>query len=101
MSQTKGYKVKGKQVLFWEKCHCIHSNEVKKKQVSHKVKHPQSSRVRNTNCIATIHLQLENWRIKSLSHPLEININFTHNHVINSAEALSFQRVKEGFMKNT
>jgi len=31
-----------------------------------------------------------------LSHPLEINIKFTHNHVIHSAEALSFRRVKEG-----
>ncbi len=31
-----------------------------------------------------------------MSHPLEINIKFTHNHVINSAEALSFWRVKEG-----
>jgi len=28
------------------------------------------------------------------SHPLEINIKFTHNHVINSAESLSFRRVK-------
>src|SRR6266498_5237970 len=34
MSQTKGYRVKGKYVLFQEKRYCIHSNEVKKKQVS-------------------------------------------------------------------
>jgi len=60
MPQIKGYKVKEKQVLFQEKRHCIHSNEVKKKQVSHEVKHPQSSQVRNTNCTATIHLRLEN-----------------------------------------
>ncbi|CAB5326218.1 unnamed protein product [Rhizophagus irregularis] len=45
-------------------------------------------------CKATIHLQLESWRVK-LSHPLEVNIKFTHNHVINSAELLSFRHVNE------
>lgn len=95
MAQTKGYGVKGKHVLFREKRHCIHSNEVKKKQGDHETKRSQSSRARNTNCTATIHIRLEKWRIESLSHPLEINIKFTHNHIINSAEALSFQRVKE------
>ncbi len=95
MPQTKGYEIKGKRVLFREMRHCIHSNNVKKKQGDHETKHPQSSRVQNTNCTATVHLRLENWRIES-SHPFEINIKFTHNHVINSAEALSFQRVSEG-----
>src|SRR5207245_6638450 len=65
------------------------------KQAGHEIKRPQSSRARNTNCTATIHLRLENWPIESLSHPLEINIKFTHNHVVNSAVALSFRRVKE------
>ncbi len=82
-------------MLFRKKCHCIHSNEVKKKQVSCETKHLHSSRARNTNCTASIHLWLENWRIESLSHPFEINIKFTHNHIINSAEALSFQHVKK------
>ncbi|CAB4431977.1 unnamed protein product, partial [Rhizophagus irregularis] len=67
MPQSKGYGVKGNQVLFREKRHCIHSNEVKKKQ--------------------------ERWRLET-SYPLEINIRFTHNHVINSAESLSFRHVK-------
>ena len=31
MPQTRGYEIKGKQVLFRETRHCIHSNEVKKK----------------------------------------------------------------------
>jgi len=29
------------------------------------------------------------------SYPLEININFTYNYVVNSAESLSFRHVKE------
>ena len=29
------------------------------------------------------------------SHPLEISIKFTHNHVVNSAASLSFRRVKD------
>jgi len=32
MSETKGFKITGKRVLFRELCHCIHSNKVKKKQ---------------------------------------------------------------------
>ena len=31
MLQTKGYKIKGSQVIFQESRHCIHSNKVKKK----------------------------------------------------------------------
>ena len=93
MPETKGYDVKGKHVLFREKRHCIHSNAVKKKQGNYETKRPLSSRLRNTNCTATIHLRLERWRIESLSHPLEVNIRFTHNHVVISAESLSFRRV--------
>ncbi|CAG8449409.1 12611_t:CDS:1 [Funneliformis mosseae] len=92
MPLSKGYGVKGNRVLFREKCHCIHSNEVKKKQGSRETKLPQSSRTRITGCNARIHLRLESWRLET-SHPFEINIRFTHNHVINSAESLSFQRV--------
>ncbi|CAB4469559.1 hypothetical protein GLOIN_2v1783666 [Rhizophagus irregularis DAOM 181602=DAOM 197198] len=39
--------------------------------------------------------RLENWRLELHSHPLEINFRFTHNHVIDSSESLSFQHVKE------
>ena len=28
-------------------------------------------------------------------HPLEININFTYNHIVNSVESLSFRHIKE------
>ncbi|CAG8763923.1 5969_t:CDS:1, partial [Acaulospora morrowiae] len=94
MPQTKGYTIKGKKVLFREKRHCIHSNEVKKKQGNRETKHPHSSRARNINCNASIHLRLEKWRL-DLSHPLEINIKFIHNHIIDSAESLSFRHVKE------
>ena len=65
-----------------------------KKQGNRETQRPQSSRLWNTNCTATIHLQLEHWRTE-LSHPLEVNIRFTHNHVVISAESLSFRRVNE------
>ncbi|RIB14076.1 hypothetical protein C2G38_2196156 [Gigaspora rosea] len=42
MPQTKGYNVKGSHVLFQEKRHCAHSNEVKKKQSNREIKNPQS-----------------------------------------------------------
>ena len=75
-------------------CHCIHSNDVKKKQGSRQTKRLQSARARNISCTATIHLRLER-RNLVYSHPLEIELKFTHNHIINSAESLSFQRVDE------
>ena len=95
MPQTKGYEIKGKQVILRENRHCIHSNKVKEKQGSRVTKHPQSFRARNINCNASIHLRLEKWRLESLDHPLEVNIRYIHNHVIESAESLSFRRVKE------
>uniref|UniRef100_U9UFA1 Uncharacterized protein n=1 Tax=Rhizophagus irregularis (strain DAOM 181602 / DAOM 197198 / MUCL 43194) TaxID=747089 RepID=U9UFA1_RHIID len=52
-------------------------------------------RIRNVHCSASIKIQLENWRLELHSHPLEINFRFTHNHVIDSSESLSFQHVKE------
>ena len=45
MSQTKGYGLKGKQVLLQESHHYIYSNKVKKKQGNHETKHPKSSRI--------------------------------------------------------
>ncbi|PKK62582.1 hypothetical protein RhiirC2_790173, partial [Rhizophagus irregularis] len=94
MPETKHYEIKGKYVLFRETRHCIHSDTVKKKQGSREVKRQNLLRLRNTSCKATIHLRLESWRVK-LSHPLEVNIKFTHNHVINSAESLNFRHVNE------
>ena len=58
------------------------------------VKRPQSSRARDICCTAAIHIRLERKRLP-FTHPLEINLKYTHNHVVNSAEALSFRRVKE------
>lgn len=92
MPETKRYEIKRKHVLFREMRHCIHSDKVKKKQGNRETKRAQSSRARNIGCSATIHLRLESWCVE-LSHPLEINIKFTHNHVVNSAESLSFRRV--------
>ncbi|CAG8767457.1 8013_t:CDS:2, partial [Dentiscutata erythropus] len=43
---------------------------------------------------ATIHLWLE-CRQLVLNHSLEVNIKFTHNHVINAAESLSFRPIKD------
>ncbi|CAG8774993.1 15778_t:CDS:1, partial [Rhizophagus irregularis] len=96
MLETKRYEIKGKYVLFCETRHCIHSDTVKKKQGSREVKRQNLLRLRNTSCKATIHLRLESWRVE-LNHLLEVNIKFTHNHVINSAESLSFRRVNEKF----
>ena len=102
MAETKKFEIKGNKVLFRKLLHCIHSNQVKKKQGNREVKRPNSSRARNIGCTATIHLRLERRRLP-LNHPLEINIVFTHNHVINAAESLSFQRVdsevREEFLK--
>ncbi|GBC01669.1 hypothetical protein RclHR1_04290005 [Rhizophagus clarus] len=95
MPQTRGYDIKGDRVLFREQRHCIHSHEVKKKQGKNAVtKRPQSLRARDTCCTAAIHLRLNRQRL-SHTHPLEINLKYTHNHVINSAESLSFRQVKE------
>ena len=95
MTQTKGYGIKENRVLFREKRHCIHSHEVKKKQGKNTlIKRPQSLQARDVNCTATIHIRLERRRLP-LTHPLEVNIRYTHNHVINSAESLSFRRVNE------
>ena len=84
MPKSRGYKITGNRVLFWELRHCIHSHEVKKKQGSHITKYPQSSRARDINYTASIHLRLERQNLLS-SHSLEVNIKFIHNHVINSA----------------
>ncbi|CAB5356251.1 unnamed protein product [Rhizophagus irregularis] len=100
--ETKRYEIKEKYVLFRETRHCIHSDTVKKKQGSQEVKRQNSLRLRNTSCKAIIHLRLESWRIE-LSHPLEVNIKFMHNHVINLAELLSFchvnEKVREKFLQ--
>jgi len=59
MPETKRYDIKGKHVIFREMRHCTHSNTVKKKQGNRETQRPQSSRLQNTNCMATIHLRLE------------------------------------------
>src|SRR5438034_2783137 len=95
MPQTRGFVITGNRVLFREMRHCIHSSEVKKKQGNRGTKHPQSARARNIGCTATIHLRLERTRLPN-THPLEVELKFTHNHVIYSAESLSFRPVKIG-----
>src|SRR3954453_9569094 len=94
MLEIKHYEIKGKYVLFRETRHCIHSNIVKKKQGSREVKRQNSLQLRNTSCTVTIYLRLESWHIE-LSQSLEVNMKFTHNYVINSAESLSFHHVDE------
>lgn len=94
MAETKRFQIKGTKVIFRELRHCIHSEQVKKKQGNPTLKNPHSLRSRNTECMATLHLRLERWRLQT-THPLEINIKFIHNHVIHSAKSLSFRRVKK------
>ncbi|CAG8720386.1 4263_t:CDS:2, partial [Gigaspora margarita] len=43
--------------------------------------------------------RLDDIRLKENNYALEINIKFTHNHVIKSAESLSFRRVDEKVRK--
>jgi len=93
MPQTKGYEIKGKRVILRESRHCIHSAKVRCKQGNLNLKR-QTIRNRNIDCSAIMHLRLER-RNLSFSHPLEIKLQFTHNHVINSAQSLSFRRVKD------
>ena len=93
MPETRGFKITENRVLFRELRHCIHSHQVKKKQGNRITKRPHSSRTHDINCTASIHIRLERRNLIH-THPLEINIKFTHNHIINSAESLSFRRVK-------
>ncbi|POG65749.1 hypothetical protein GLOIN_2v1844575 [Rhizophagus irregularis DAOM 181602=DAOM 197198] len=58
----------------------LHNHDVKKKQGKVEVKRSQSSRARDTSCTATIHIRLERKRLL-FTHPLEINLKYTHNHV--------------------
>ena len=42
-----------------------------------------------------MHLRLKRCRTLTTTHPLEVKLNFTHNHIINSAESLGFRHVHE------
>ncbi|CAG8853288.1 43926_t:CDS:2, partial [Gigaspora margarita] len=93
MPQTRCYQIQGKKVIFRQLRHCIHSDIVRQKQGNPSLKISNSLHIRNTDCNATIHLRLERWHLQT-NYSLEINIKFIHNHVINSAKALSFRHVK-------
>lgn len=94
MPETKGFQIQGQKVILRELRHCIQSDKVRQKQGNYTLKKPYSSRARNIGCMATIHLRLERRNLQT-THPLEVNIKFVHNHVIHSAESLSFRRVKD------
>ncbi|CAG8752336.1 8540_t:CDS:2 [Gigaspora margarita] len=66
MPQSKGYNIQGKKIIFREIWHCIHSNMVRQKQGNPVLKKPNSIQIRNTGCMATIHLRLEHWRLQTL-----------------------------------
>ncbi len=59
MAKTKKFETKGNKVLFRKLLHYIYSNQVKKKQGSHKIKRPNLSHAQNISCTIIIHLQLE------------------------------------------
>ncbi|CAG8477470.1 14558_t:CDS:2 [Gigaspora margarita] len=93
MRQTRGFILKGQRVIFREARHCIHSHIVKKKQGKNvEIKKLHSERLRDTGCLATIELRIEK-RYLTRTHPLEVTLNFTHNHVPISAISLSFRSV--------
>ena len=54
----------------------------------------QSLQVWDIGCNASIYLRLIRNRLP-LTHLLEVNISYTYNHIINSAESLSFQNINE------
>ena len=74
MPQTRAYKI---GFFFEKKQHCIHTHKVKKKQ-------------------GNVYNKTSTIILLPLSHPLEVNMVFTYNHVINSVESLSFWRVDKG-----
>src|SRR5260364_236734 len=93
MRQTRGFILKDQQVIFREARHCIHSHIVKKKQGKNvEIKKLHSERLRDTGCLATIELRIEK-RYLTRTHPLEVTLNFTYNHVPISAISLSFHSV--------
>jgi hypothetical protein len=92
MRLTRTFPVKGDKVIFRESRHCIHSHIVKQKNKKREIKNPDSQRNRDTNCMATLNFRLKKCNLTN-SHPLEINLHFTHNHLPNSAASLSFRPV--------
>jgi len=70
-----------------QKLRCITGNKVLFRELHIKLRKKQGNR--DIDCT---HLRLE--RKLTHNHPLEINLKFTHNHVINSAESLSRVRNK-------
>ncbi|CAG8847328.1 34602_t:CDS:1, partial [Racocetra persica] len=94
MPQTKGYQLKEQKVFFRQLRHCIHSNIVRQKQGNPVLKNPNSLQVRNTECKATIHLRIEQRNLQT-NYLLEVNIKYTHNHVVHSAKAFSFRYIKD------
>ncbi|CAG8744882.1 7112_t:CDS:2 [Rhizophagus irregularis] len=62
--ELKAYvNVDNKEEAHKELYHCIHSNEVKRKQGNRETKRPQSARARNVNCAASLHLRIERKRL--------------------------------------
>ncbi|CAG8531817.1 1117_t:CDS:2, partial [Scutellospora calospora] len=57
-----------------------------------KIKKPHSERLRNIGCSAIIGFCIEKHNLKN-SHPLEVSLKFTHNHIPKSAVLLSFHLV--------
>lgn len=98
MRLTRTYITKGQRVVFRELRHCIHSDIVKQKNSSRDIKNPNSQRNRDINCSATINFRLRKSYL-IYTHPLEINLRFTHNHLPNSAASLSFRPVSEETQK--
>ncbi|CAG8853654.1 17861_t:CDS:1, partial [Gigaspora margarita] len=94
MPQTKSYQIKGQRIIFRQLQHCIHSNIVRQKQGCPILKNPNSLHIRNTKCIASIHLWIEQKNLQT-DYPLEVNIKYIHNHIVHSAKALSFRYVKD------
>ncbi|CAG8501151.1 4015_t:CDS:2, partial [Scutellospora calospora] len=70
------------------------SNKVKQKNKNREVKNPNSLQNRDTNCTAILDFKLEKSNLKT-SHPLEINLRFTHNYLPNSAALFSFHLVSK------
>ncbi|CAG8773146.1 25014_t:CDS:2, partial [Gigaspora rosea] len=107
LRETQGRIIKGVRFLLSKRFHCAHSHMVKLKQgqkgknnhidindEGEKKSEVISTRKRDTDCSATLSIQLQN---KSNTHPCIISLRFHHNHPFSSSHALSFRPILEIF----
>ena len=95
---TRGTKTSGSILVYKSVRHCQHFRKFTPKQG---IKFPNSTRQKKTQCPSTLTIKVYNKhssiskRLPHLDHLCEINLNFSHNHPITSAHALSFRDIAQ------